>query len=200
VVDFPDGVGFLRYREAARKAVAEHPERAAPLLEMFDLADVGELAVCVTLYSSILQDLCVNRAHGNAFDNTNTVYSGSGDDATLNREVARYRADPEAVAYLKSWNTPTCALSRPLLAVNPLGDPIVPIQYTPPYAEACERAGNSELFVQMWMDQASPVPSGAGFVAAFRALDDWIRNGSRPAPGELAAGVTANRDDEGGER
>jgi hypothetical protein len=185
VVEFPDGVGFLRYRESAQKAVAEHPERAVPLLDIFQLANVEELAICVSLYSSILQDLYVNRAHGNAFDNANTVYSGAGKDGTLNREIPRHRADPEAVAYVKSWNTPTCALSRPLLAVNALYDPIVPVQYTPHYAEACERSGNSELFVQMWMDQASPIPSLEGFLSAFRALDRWIRGGERPAPGEL---------------
>jgi hypothetical protein len=186
VVDFPEGVGFLKFREIAARVVAENPERAEQLLRMFRLQDTQELVYCVALYSSILQDLYLNRAGGNAFDNTNTVYSGSDDDGRLNREIPRYTSDPRAVEYLRRWTTPTCRISDPVLALNPLGDPIVPIHSTPYYAQACERAGATHLFVQMWMDQASPVADQEKFRYAFQALTRWIKDGVRPEPGDIA--------------
>ena len=191
VVDFPDDETWASVRVQAKKLVDAHPERAKTLLRMYNLRNTDELWRCMGLYTSILKDLNRNRAHGNAFDNRNTIYRGSDDDAKLNREVPRYKSDPKAVEYMRQWATPTCQISSPLLAINSLFDPVVPSQDTHYYDEACNRAGKTDLFVQMWMDMKgeSPTPSAEGFALIFKTMTDWILKSKRPAGGELTVGV-----------
>lgn len=191
VVDFPDDQTWASVRVQAKKLVDAHPERAKDLLRMYNLRDTDELWRCMGLYTSILKDLYRNRAHGNAFDNRNTIYRGSSDDAKLNREIPRYKSDPKAVQYMRQWATPTCNISFPVLAINSLIDAVVPSQDTHYYDEACNRAGKTDLFVQMWMDMKgqSPTPGPEGFTQIFKMMDEWIRQGKRPAGGELTAGV-----------
>jgi pimeloyl-ACP methyl ester carboxylesterase len=185
VVDFSEGPSWSELASRLREIIANDPERARPLLDAFRLETTDDLVRCVTLYTSILGDLYTNRAGGNAFGNTNTVYVGLGDDAKVNREIPRYESDPAAVAYLKEWNSPTCRIDKPVLGVNALHDPLVPVDGQREYAEKCEREGTSDLFVQMWMDQRSPAPSDAGLRFALEALTEWITNGTRPEPGDL---------------
>lgn len=185
VVEFPEGQTWRSFRPQLAAIVAKAPDRAKPLLALFHLRSNAELTRCVNLYTSILGDLYRNRAKGNAFDNTNTVYYGFEDDAKVNREVKRYKSDAKAVAYVKEWNTPTGRIGKPVLAVNALHDAVVPIESRRTYAQMCEREGTSHLFVQMWMDQESPAPSDAGMAFLLTALTDWIQKGKRPEPGDL---------------
>jgi len=199
VVDFPDGQTWSSFRPQLSEIVAKDPDRAAPLLQLYHLKSTAELARCVNLYTSILGDLYTNRAGGNAFDNTNTVYYGFPDNAKVNREVQRYESDPEAVAYVKEWNTPTCRIDKPVIGVNALHDAVVPVQSQRFYAEMCEREGTSQLFVQLWMDQASPAPSDEAMAFLLTALADWIKEGKRPETGELSRVMSAESPD-GGEQ
>jgi pimeloyl-ACP methyl ester carboxylesterase len=187
VVEFPEGQTWSSFRPQLAEIVAKDPDRARPLVQLYHLKNNAELVRCVNLYTSILGDLYNNRAGGNAFDNTNTVYHGFEDNAKVNRGVRRYESDPEAVAYVKEWNTPTCRITRPVIGVNALHDAVVPVQDQKEYAEMCEREGTSQLFVQLWMDQASPAPSDEGMAFLITALAEWITTGTRPEPGELAA-------------
>jgi pimeloyl-ACP methyl ester carboxylesterase len=192
VVEFPEGQTWSSFRPQLMEIIAEDPERAAPLLRLYDLESNADLARCVNLYTSILGDLYTNRAGGNAFDNTNTVYTGFPDDAEVNRGVERYTSDPEAVAYVREWNTPRCRITKPVIGVNGLDDPVVPVSSQRRYAEMCEREGTSGLFVQLWMDQASPSPSNEGMAFLLTALADWIQGGKRPERGELARVMAAS--------
>jgi pimeloyl-ACP methyl ester carboxylesterase len=200
VVDFSGGPSWTALASRLREIVQKDPERARPLLDVFLLETTDDLIRCVTLYTSILGDLYTNRAGGNAFGNTNTVYVGFGDDGRVNREIPRYESDPAAVAYLKEWNSPSCRIDKPVLGVNALDDPLVPVDDQRAYAEMCEREGTSDLFVQMWMDQRSPAPSGEGLRYALTALTDWITNGTRPEPGDLYANMERFNADRGGSR
>jgi len=186
VVEFPKGQTWSSFRPQLMEIIERDPERAEPLLRLYDLKSTAELARCVNLYTSILGDLYTNRAGGNAFDNTNTVYTGFADDGKVNREVPRYTAEEKAVAYLKEWNTPTCRISKPVIGVNALHDAVVPVSGQRRYAEMCEREGTSGLFVQIWMDQASPAPSNEAMAFLLDALAGWITDGRRPESGELA--------------
>lgn len=190
-VSYPEGTNWSAMRAAIAKLVQANPARSAPLLRMFQIRDNDELVRRLNLYVSILKDLYVNRARGNAFDNTNTVYVGSDDDAKLNREIARYKSDPQAVVYVRQWSTISGRIRKPVLAVNSLHDAVVPVTWNRMFAEACARAGTQDLFVQMWMDQLAPNPDPQMLAFAFSALTDWIRNGRRPQPGPATDAIRA---------
>src|SRR5262249_49270653 len=68
--------------------------------------------------------------HGNSFDNLTRVYRGSLNDAKLNAQVARFKADP---VDLTPYET-TGILHDPLVTLHTLADPIVPFAQETLYA------------------------------------------------------------------
>jgi hypothetical protein len=127
----------------------------------------------------------VERAGGNPFDNTNTVYFGSDDDAALNRGVRRYTADPEAAEWMRQWYSIHAEIKDPVISVHALRDPIVPLKTLRAYDVASQIAGTSQLFVQKWVDQTGTAYNRVVVEQAFNELEAWIRDGVRPVPGEI---------------
>jgi hypothetical protein len=138
-----------------------------------------------------LYELSEHHAGGNPFDSRNTVYFGSGDDATLNREIPRYAADSEAAEYLRQWYTPTGRIHDPVLAIHSLNDYITPEEGLKHYDDVTRREGTTDLFVQMWAsgerrdEWFSFINSPERAVAAITLLEDWIKEGRRPEAGEF---------------
>jgi len=77
---------------------------------------------------------------GQPFDNMDTVYSGSNNDAQLNDEVARFTADSAALAELERYQT-NGQLRRPLVTMHTRQDPIVPYEQASLYQAKVEQAG-----------------------------------------------------------
>jgi pimeloyl-ACP methyl ester carboxylesterase len=173
-------------RTEVPKLVAQHPERLDEMLRMFKLDNLAQLAWALSIYSGLLRDINVDRAGGNPFDNTNTVYSGSDDDLKLNREVPRYTADPKAAEYMRQWFTITGNIKDPVLAVNAMVDPLVPIWVTERYDAATQLAGTNHLYVQQWVAETDNTRHKPENIRrAFEELIEWVVGGKRPEPGEL---------------
>lgn len=193
---FPGLLGELvpvpdRYRgdnkTTARITTALHSRPAAlnALLRWYGAADTNNLAAVIASIGDELREL-QHRAHGNPVSNVNLVYTGSGDDAALNDGVRRYRADPQAAAYLARWYTPTGKLLDPMLELHDTGDPLVPASSTFEYALAAQRAGHGDNFVQQYVEHEGHcvfTPQQVG--EAFGELEEWIEHGRRPQPGRL---------------
>jgi hypothetical protein len=160
------------------------PERLEMFLRMFDLHSREELIACLSNYSYNLADI-MRLARGNPFDNTNTLYFGSNDDATLNREVPRYSADPEARRYLAQWGDVTGEIEGPVLIVQSIVDPLVPPESVQFYDDITQQKGTADKYVRLWVDQTSVSFPTAVVEAAFQRLHDWVVDGARPEPGEL---------------
>ncbi len=184
VVAPPDGGGDpLRvYREAAA-LLRESPEHAEAFRSMVGIPTDALVARAVNTYSLVLADL-VDTLGGNAVDNRNTVYTGSADDVALNRALPRYAADGPAVAALARLPKPTGALAKPLLAINPLRDPVLPVDATEWYRRLVGSTEASELFVQQFTDRVAYDLSPAELAASVAAVARWVTDGHRPPPGE----------------
>ena len=92
------------------------------------------------------------RAGGNPFDNRNVIYNGTLDDHKTNAEIARYAADPEALAYLRNFYTPTGRIQHPMLAIHTSYDPLVPVWIPNNYPTTLQNAGTENLFVQQYVN------------------------------------------------
>jgi hypothetical protein len=91
----------------------------------------------------VTQDL-VQMAGGNPFQNIDTVYSGSNNDASLNSSVERVTADPGAIEYLNRFYQPTGNLQRPLVTLHNLQDPNVPYRHELAYGSLVSSQGYLE--------------------------------------------------------
>jgi hypothetical protein len=185
---FPDTVGSP-YEPAAAKvpkvkaAIAAHPELAAKYAQRF-ARPVSELPGVLALFQMIAGEL-KQRAGGEPFDNTNRIYSGFGDDASLNRAVKRYAADPAAREYLRQYATPTGRIADPVLTIQTTSDPLVLGTDVTVYDTLAAVAGTSDRFVARFVDAKGHCNfTPAQTASAFDALLAWARDGRRPAAGE----------------
>jgi len=189
VVEFPHGdATFQRTAAVAQELVKGKEDVLAEFCRVVGFRDPGRAPGIVAFFTEVLRELA-ERAGGNAFDNRNTVYTRFGtveQEIALNQAIPRYQADPDAVAYLRKWYTPTGKIQAPLLAVNKLIDDISPVEATRYYAGLVEIAGTGDLFVQQYMARVEgPSLIGPEFAAAFDELLAWIREGTRPRHGLL---------------
>jgi hypothetical protein len=123
-----------------------------------------------------------------AFSNIGVRYTGSSDDAALNRGVERFDADPAALAALKADGEPTGVLPVPVVAIHSINDPQVVVEVQSAYRGAVERAGSGGRLVQAFTDEKEHTgQSAAELSAALDALMQWIEKGEKPSAQSIAA-------------
>jgi hypothetical protein len=123
-----------------------------------------------------------------AFSNEGIYYKGSSDDIALNRGVARFSADPEAVAALKADGMPTGSLQVPAVSIHSINDPQVPVEVQSSYRGVVDAAGNRDRLVQAFTDEnAHTGQSPPELAAALDAVMQWVEHGTKPTPQTISA-------------
>ena len=170
------------------------PEKAASLRKFRDsnLKSNRDLASTTAFIAYMIKELN-ERAGGNPFDNRNVIYNGTLDDNKTNSEIARYSADSKAIAYMRSFYTPTGRILNPMLAIHTSYDPLVPVWIPNSYTSTIDIAGNSSLYAQQFVKHdghcaITPEETSRGF----SELREWKAHGTRPANGEVPKAVTGN--------
>jgi hypothetical protein len=124
----------------------------------------------------------------NAYSNVGVTYKGSTDDVALNRDVARFSADPAAVAALKADGEPIGAISIPVISIHSMNDPQVAVEVQTAYRDAVNAAGNGERLVQAYTDErAHTQQSKPELAASLDALMQWIEQGKKPSAQSIAS-------------
>jgi alpha-beta hydrolase superfamily lysophospholipase len=185
---FPGTVGSPYQAGAATskkvsEAIAADPAKAARYAQHWS-RDVEALPLVLSFFQAIATEL-KQRARGEPFDNRNRIYSGFGDDAALNRNVARFTAHPAAREYLRNNATPTGRISDPVLTIHTTSDPLVLGDDVTEYEGIAALAGTQDLFVARFAAAKGHcmfTPEQMG--SAFDTLREWARSGKRPPAGE----------------
>ena len=134
------------------------------------------------------QDLVFKRLNGaNPFGNIGAQYVGSDDDAALNARVARYLADPAAVARLAADTDPTGRTRVPVLTVHATGDPVAFVELESTFRDTMSAAGTAAQLVQTFTDeQEHSHLSDTEYPALLEALLAWVKSGDKPTPQRVA--------------
>jgi len=114
-----------------------------------DPTTVGETVLGVLWYNFFATDDATLRLHGHPYDNHDRYYTGSFNDARLNAKVARFTADPAALATIASDFQTTGALQMPVVTDHTLLDPIVKASQELLYAAKVALAGQSAKLTQL---------------------------------------------------
>lgn len=123
-------------------------------------------------------------AHGNPFDNQQTVYAGTSNDGALNAGIARFSANPQARAYLRTWHEPDGTIAEtPVLLLHTTRDPAVPEELTNgKYRALIESTGNGEFLVRRTISRFGHCRfSPAEMRSNFFGLVHWVETGVPPA-------------------
>jgi hypothetical protein len=146
---------------------------------------VRHMQAATLLFRDIVQRTTNGR---NPFDNTGIRYHGSSNDEELNRNVARFTADPAAVAVLKADGDLTGKLPIPVVSIHSINDPQVPVEAQAAYRDTVAAAGSSDRLVQAYTDERAHTGQSAPELAAtLDALVQWVEKGVKPTAQSIAA-------------
>ncbi|MEY4908946.1 MAG: hypothetical protein RL260_2664 [Pseudomonadota bacterium] len=134
------------------------------------------------------QDISMRKLKGrNPFGNEGVQYSGSPDDAALNRDVQRLRADTAALAELGRDTDPTGRLLLPTLTLHGTDDMTAFVELESHFRDNVTEAGAADKLVQVYTaDREHSYSSDAQYVSAVGALLDWVDKGSKPDAASLS--------------
>jgi pimeloyl-ACP methyl ester carboxylesterase len=171
-------------------ALKANPTAATEMRNLTGLHSDADLVHDVSYFTYVVTDI-QHRAGGNPFDNRNYIYYGtnlasSASDAALNDGVKRYASEAPARQYLMAHYSPTGHLTKPMLAVHTMYDPLIPGSALATYANEVTEAGFGDNLVWQYVHRDghcafSPQQVGE----SFDELLGWIHTGRRPAPGLL---------------
>ncbi|HUF36306.1 MAG TPA: prolyl oligopeptidase family serine peptidase [Gemmatimonadales bacterium] len=147
------------YVPAVRSALAQDVEARARLLAVtgapvdpLDPETIEATVIDLLWYSVFATEDAQARLGGQPYDNSTRVYQGSDDDAALNAGIGRYTADLAARAAIERFQT-SGQLTRPLVTLHTVGDPIVPVVHQELYAAKVAGAGAGSLLEQQAIDR-----------------------------------------------
>lgn len=128
------------YASRIEQTLRNHPDETAQLLRVARVprdprdpdANITNL-VQLLWYNVFATNDGISKLNGQPYDNHRRIYVGSDNDWQLNRNVARFRADPAALAEIEAYYQTSGDLSVPLVTLHTLGDAIVPYWHEPLY-------------------------------------------------------------------
>jgi pimeloyl-ACP methyl ester carboxylesterase len=182
-----------RYVPAIVVALATNPGAARELIAVTrapvagdDLRSIAETTVGLLWYNVFGTADAQQRLGGQPFDNSSRAYSGSSNDGALNAGVARYRADPAALAALGRFET-SGDLDVPIVTLHTTGDPFVPFNQSSLYAAKVAAAGASARLTGIPVERHGHCAfEAAELLGAFATL--WEKIPDEPAALASAVG------------
>jgi hypothetical protein len=136
----------------------------------------------------LFRDVVQLRTGGRSpFGNDGVHYTGSADDAALNAAVARYVADPQALATFAADTDPNGRIPVPVLTVHGIDDPTAFVEMEDSFRRTMEQAGTADHLVQTFTaDNTHSYLSDAAYPALLATLVDWVQGGAKPTPAQVA--------------
>ncbi|HXH29153.1 MAG TPA: hypothetical protein VNL37_08930 [Candidatus Polarisedimenticolia bacterium] len=174
VMDDFDAVYVDRILAAIRSEAGATAQLLRVTHAPFDAADpstVEDTVLGLSWYDVFATNDAVEKLGGQPFDNLRRLYLGSDNDWRLNLRVARYAADPAAVAAMQTDYQTTGKLDRPLVTLHTKGDPIIPYWHETLYTLKTLVAGRADRHVNIPVDRYGHCNFKAGEVLlAFAVL------------------------------
>lgn len=186
----------LRARLQECTGIESPPELRTPLQQR-NLSDIlavtklpqRTLSAHLSFATFTFRDIVHNRLGGrNPFGTMGVEYTGSHDDAALNRGVERFQADPSAVRDLSYDSDLTGRVTEPVLTMHAIGDPTAFVEHESAYRASM---ASSDLVQTFTTESEHSALSDSGYASAISALSTWVRTGQKPTPAAVAASCPA---------
>lgn len=140
------------YKPGVKAALRSDLVRTSQLLRvarvprhLTDMNENIEALLDLLWYNVFATNDGIAKLGGQPFDNSQRVYRGSANDRLLNQRIARFQADPAAIAEINAYYQTIGGLGAPLVTLHTLRDPIVPFWHEAFYHYKVEVAGAQEL-------------------------------------------------------
>ena len=144
------------YAPAVAQATSTQLLKTAQLLNVtraptnpFDRATIQQTVLGILWYNVFATNDGKAWLGGNPYDNLTRQYRGSFNDYLLNRGVARFTADPQALAEIQAHYQTSGLLPAPLVNLHTTGDPIVPYWHAPLYKAKVAATGSLPFYAHI---------------------------------------------------
>lgn len=180
-----------------RKPAAQRsPAEAQKIKTIVDVLKIPESSIVGHLNwgTFTLRDVVEKSGGASPFGNDKVQYSGSSDDAALNAEVLRFKADAKASARFDADVNHRGRFRVPVLTTHGIRDATVFVEGNDTLRQRMEASGNGDRLVQTYVDSAEHSYLGdAIYPPLFEALLTWVNQGVKPTPAGIAARCVALR-------
>ncbi|TAH02158.1 MAG: alpha/beta hydrolase [Sphingobacteriales bacterium] len=168
---------------AMRKAIIDKDSLlAVAFAQRYDLK-LDDLPFSLFFNENVLRDIA-QKAGGNPFDNTNTLYSGFPDNWQVNQKAERLAATTNPTTLFGKYDR-TGLINKPVVLLHTIYDQLIPATYGVVNFENMVHHQNKDVFLTVKYTngqghcQFTPKQTGD----AFDALRNWVTSGNKPAAG-----------------
>lgn len=168
---------------AIKKAMlAKDSVLAVAFAKRFDLK-FDDLPFSLFFNENVLRDLA-QKAKGNPFDNTNTVYSGFPDNLAVNQQAERLPATVNPNVLFSTYDR-TGAINKPVVLMHTLYDQLIPPTYgVVNFENMVHQQGKDAYFTVKYTNgQGHCNFTPQQTAQAFDALRNWVKTGIKPTAG-----------------
>jgi len=181
----------LGLRKPAAQRTAEEAQKIKTLVDVLKIPEnsiVGHL----NWGTFSLRDVVEKSGGASPFGNDTVKYSGSANDAALNAEVLRFKA--QASARFDADVNHRGRFKVPVLTSHGIRDSTVFVEGNDTLRQRMEASGNGDRLVQTYVDSAEHSYLGDPiYPPLFEALLAWVNQGVKPTPAGIAARCAALR-------
>jgi pimeloyl-ACP methyl ester carboxylesterase len=167
-----------------KEALSKDSTLAQKFAKQFYLR-LEDVPMSLIFNENVLRDI-VQKAGGNPFDNTNTLYSGFPDDYELNKKVERLPATVEEDELFGKYDR-TGDIGKPVVLMHTTYDQLIPPQYGVVNFDDMVHEKNKEAFLTVKFTNGQGhcrfTPEQIG--KAFDELEQWVKTGVKPKPGVI---------------
>jgi hypothetical protein len=173
---------FPKAMEIKKEIINRDSTASVAFAKRFDLK-FDDLPMVLLFNENVLRDIA-QKAKGNPFDNTNTLYSGFNDNWLVNQKAERLAAtaNPQLLfgAYDRTGN-----IGKPILLMHTIYDQLIPPVYgVVNYENMVHQKGNDQYFTVKYTNgqgHCAFTPEQTG--KAFDELRSWVKSGKKTKAG-----------------
>jgi pimeloyl-ACP methyl ester carboxylesterase len=173
---------FLRAKEIKTAIFAKDSLLALAFARRFDLK-IDDLPMSLFFNENVLRDLA-QKAGGNPFDNTNTVYIGFPDNLEVNKKAERLAATVDANKVFGKYDR-TGNINKPTVLMHTIYDQLIPASFAVTnFENMVHQQGKDQYFTVKYTNgqgHCNFTASQTGKV--FDELRTWIKSGVKAKSG-----------------
>ncbi|MEO6733824.1 MAG: hypothetical protein ABIN01_21550 [Ferruginibacter sp.] len=177
------GSMFSRLNEIKKRIIGKDSAVALAYCKRLDLK-LDDLPFKIFFSELVLRDYA-EKAKGNPFDNTNTIYSGFPDNREINKKVERLTATVDPIDFFKTYDR-TGNINQPIVLMHTLYDQLISPSVVVDFeniVKAQRKLQNLTIHYTNGQGHCAFTPQQTA--QAFDELRAWANTGKKPNAGPI---------------
>jgi pimeloyl-ACP methyl ester carboxylesterase len=145
---------------------------------------LSDLPFTIVFIEAVMRDLA-QRAKGNPFDNTNTIYTGFPDNWEINKKVELIAATVDPNTFFSTYDR-TGNINKPVVLMHTLYDQLLNPSVIEKFENIVKKQGKLQNLIIKYTNgqgHCNFTPQQTG--EAFDELRAWANTGKKPSPGGI---------------